>query len=185
MDKPIYTQAARSDQRDRLHRRNVTDGFARKRGIQILIGSVTITVNSGHGAGLSTGGRQRASYAGGRTPVDKPYCAHGLILFLFAHRLALKVGLVRGTHDVVDDPVGEGRISKVSVPVRDGQLAGDRRGARTDAIVEQATSLLKRNGQPAVVVTTRSRRANHIRGLLKLPSAWTMRSSSKSRGRRT
>ncbi|CAI10614.1 probable integrase (plasmid) [Aromatoleum aromaticum EbN1] len=65
-----------TDERDRW-------GLRAKRGVQILTALVTMTLDSRPDADLSTGGRQRASYAGGRAPVGKASRAHGLMPFPF------------------------------------------------------------------------------------------------------
>ena len=98
----------------------MTGVCARKRGVQILSVSVTIAVDTGVGAGLSTGDRQRASYAGGRAPVGKPCDRAASCFFLFSHRFALEGEVVSGVNDAIENRVGEGWIAQVGVPMLDG-----------------------------------------------------------------
>ena len=47
------------------------------------------------------------------------------------------MNLVRAVQEAVKDCVGEGRVADVFVPMLDGELAGEERGACADAIIEQ------------------------------------------------
>ena len=47
------------------------------------------------------------------------------------------MNLVCAVEKAIKDCVGKGRIADVLVPMLDGQLASEERGARADAIIEQ------------------------------------------------
>ncbi len=147
-----------------------------------------MTVISGDAAGLSTGARLRASYAGGCLWVRRRVCAVSCLI-LFTHRFALQGELVGGMHDLIQDCVGQGRVAQVGVPVPDRKLAGDQGCTAAYPVVEEfeqsERSWADGAARPQSSITIRSRRASYIRRRLKLPSACAIRNSSKRRGMRT
>ena len=96
--------------------------------------------------GLSTCGRERASYAGERSPVGNPCswrgrcfaCGAGFVVCSpLTHRLSFEMNLVCAVEKAIKNCVGKGGITDVLMPMLDGQLAGKERGACADAIIEQ------------------------------------------------
>ena len=67
-----------------------------------------------------------------------------------SHGFTFEVDLVRAVHQAIQNGVGERRVADIVVPVVDGKLTGDQRGASADTVIkelEQIRALARPQGR--------------------------------------
>ena len=72
-----------------------------------------------------------------------------------SHGFTFEVDLVRAVHQAIQNGIGERRVADIVVPVVDGKLTGDQRGASADTVIKefkQIRALARPHGRDREVV---------------------------------